>query len=439
VRAYDVIYKKRQKEELSKKEIEFIVACYNNGDIADYQMAAFLMAIFFAGMSDDEIFYLTNAMINSGQRMDLSSLNMPSVDKHSTGGIGDGTSLIVAPVVASLGVCVPMMAGRGLGYTGGTLDKLESIPGFRTNIDKTEFLNILDLNGVAIIGQTSEIAPVDEKMYALRDVTATVESIPLICSSIMSKKIAEGTENLVLDVKIGSGSFMKSYANAKILSEKMVNIGKKFGVNTSVVISDMDTPLGNCAGNALEIRQAIEILKGTLKNDLYELSIFLSALMIYSVKKANSLQEAKILAEKQINNGNALEKFKRIVHLQGGDVKVIEEPQQLLPKAKHKLEIKSNQEGFVTAVNSNRIGIAEMLSGAGRTKKEDTIDYSAGIILYKKTNDYVKKGETLAEVLYNRSENIEEAVTIIKDAYIISKNKNENIKLIKEINYVQRK
>ncbi|MDR2398830.1 MAG: thymidine phosphorylase [Endomicrobium sp.] len=433
MRVYDIIFKKRNGQKLSKEEIDFLIFKYNNGDIPDHQMSAFLMAAFLNGMDDDETFLLTDAMINSGDRLDLSFLDMPIADKHSTGGVGDGTSFIVSPIVASLGICVPMMAGRGLGHTGGTLDKLESIPGFRTNIDKKEFIDILESSGAAIIGQTFEIAPVDKKMYALRDSTATVESISLISASIMSKKIAEGTKSLVLDVKAGNGAFMKKDSDAKNLAQKMINIGKNFGLNISAVVTDMNSPLGKCVGNSLEIEQAINILKGKLKNDLSELSIYLSALMILNVKKTSSLKEAQDLAQKQIDNGKALEKFTEIIRLQGGNTKVVDNPDDVLPKAKYSKKFVAKKSGYISNIDTRSIGIAEMLTGAGREKKEDKIDYSAGIIFHKKLNEYVKKDEVIADLIYNSSDHIDEAEMVMSDAYIISNNENKNIHMAERV------
>lgn len=435
MRAYDIIYKKRSLQTLSKEEIDFMVFNYNNGEIADYQMSAFLMSVFFAGMTDEETFYLTDAMANSGDIMDLSFLDMPTADKHSTGGVGDGTSLILAPVVASAGVCVPMMSGRGLGHTGGTLDKLESIPGFRVNVDKKEYLEFLEYANIALIGQTQEIAPVDKKMYALRDATATVESIPLICASIMSKKIAEGAQTLVLDVKTGNGAFMKSYKDAKDLAMKMISIGKAFKRNISAVITDMDTPLGNCAGNAIEVKQAIEILKGNLKNDLSELSVELAAMMLFNSKKAPNIESARVLAADQISSGAALEKFRQTIKMQGGNPAVIDDPDAILPKAKNSLKIKTSKSGYISHMRTRDIGIAAVMTGAGRNKKEDPVDHSAGIMLYKKTGDYVKEGEVVAELLYNSSANIDEAINIMMDSCIVSEENVQKPQLIKEIIY----
>jgi pyrimidine-nucleoside phosphorylase len=431
MRVYDIIYRKRDKQELTKQEIGFMVSRYNNGDIPDYQMSAFLMSVFFNSMTDDEIFYLTTAIVNSGDRLDLSSIEAPIVDKHSTGGVGDGTTLIVVPIAASLGICVPSMAGRGLGHTGGTIDKLESIPGFRTNTDKKEFLGYLNYAGAAIVSQNSEIAPADKKLYVLRDATASVESVPLICASIMSKKIAEGTKALVLDVKVGDGAFMKNFSDAKTLAKKMLAIGKRFNMNVSAILTDMNTPLGNCAGNSIEVKQAIEILKSNLKNDLYELSLALAGLMILICKKATSLEQAKQMAQQQIDNGKALEKFREIIKMQGGNPKVIDYPDKALPQAKNSLAIKADKNGFISNMRVRNIGVAGMLLGAGRERKEDAIDASAGIIFNKKTGDFVEKGEIIAELLYNSPKNIEAAENIMKDSYLISDSKNEYA-LIKE-------
>ncbi|MDR1941717.1 MAG: thymidine phosphorylase [Endomicrobium sp.] len=433
MRVYDIIYKKRNGGSLSKKEIEHMVFNYNNGAVPDYQASAFLMAVFLKGMDDEEIFNLTEAMINSGDVLDLSRFDLPSADKHSTGGVGDATSIIVAPVAASLGICVPMMVGRGLGHTGGTLDKLESIPGFRGNSDKSEFLGYLEYAGAAIIGQTAEIAPVDKKMYALRDAAACVESIPLICASIMSKKIAAGAKNLVLDVKTGSGAFMKNIGDSIELAKKMIAIGKKFNRNVSALITDMNEPLGSCAGNALELKQAIEILKGNLKNDLYELSAVLCAYMILKSGKAATLKEARAAADRQIDCGKALEKFRQIIKMQGGDPKVIDFPDKILPQAQKSVLVKALKTGYISSIDARSVGIASMMTGAGREKKEDPIDYSAGAVLYKKTGDYVKEGETVAELFYNCAAKIEEALTVMNGAYAISEQEPAKNELIKEI------
>jgi pyrimidine-nucleoside phosphorylase len=435
MRVYDIIYKKRNGGSLSKQEIEHMIFNYNNGVIPDYQAAAFLMAVFINGMNDEEIFNLTGAMIRSGDVLDLSRFDSPTVDKHSTGGVGDGTSIIIAPVVSSLGICVPMMVGRGLGHTGGTLDKLESIPGFRGNSDKNEFLGYLEYAGAAIIGQTAEIAPVDKKMYALRDATACVESIPLICASVISKKIAEGAQNLVLDVKTGSGAFMKTPRDSAELAKKMIAAGKKFGRNVSALITDMNVPLGSCVGNSLEVKQAVEILKGSLKNDLYELSAVLCAYMILQAGKAKTLDEARAMADRQIDSGKALEKFRQIIKMQGGDPKVLDFPDKILPKAEKSIAVKASKTGYIFSMDARSVGIASMMTGAGREKKEDSIDYSAGAFLYKKTGDYVKEGETIAELFYNAGAKIEEAAAVMSAAYAVSDFEPAKNELIKEILY----
>lgn len=433
MRAYDLIYKKRNGEVLTKQEIEFMIIRYSNGDIPDYQMAAFLMAVFLKGMTDEEVYNLTDIMAHSGDIMDWSLLSNTSADKHSTGGVGDGTSLILAPIVAAAGVCVPMMSGRGLGHTGGTLDKLESIPGFRTNFDNKEFFEIAERAGFALVGQSQTIAPADKKIYALRDSIAAVESIPLISASIMSKKIAGGAKTLVLDIKTGSGAFMSSYDLSKELAQKMMVIGNTFGIKTSALITDMDSPLGDCAGNANEMKQAILILKGGIKNDLSYLSIELAADMIFGAKKASSMEEARIIAQEQIDNGKALEKFKTLIRLQGGKEKVIDDPDSVLPlKTKDSARIKANKTGYISQMRTRDIGIACSVSGAGRQKKEDKIDPAAGIYFYKKTGDFVKEGEDIASVESNSKDALEQAVLIMNNAYIISETKPVERVIIKE-------
>ncbi len=431
MRAYDIIFKKRNGTSLNRDEILFIVNEYNNGELPDYQMASFLMAVFLKGFNDNETFWLTDAMTKTGKILNLKQIGI-TADKHSTGGVGDGTSLVVAPIVASCGIYVPMMSGRALGHTGGTLDKLESIPGFNVNLDTKQFLKILKKNKVALIGQTEEIAPVDKKMYALRDVTATVESIPLICASIMSKKIAEGAENIILDVKFGNGAFMQNYSDAKKLAEKMIQTGKFFKRKMAAVLSDMNSPLGNAVGNSLEVIQSIETLKGNVKNDFYDLCIELSALMIYRAGVSKNLENAKKLAEKQISSGKALEKFRDIIIIQNGNHKVIDN-YLLLPKAKETVYIKSTKTGFINSVNTRDIGIASCMLGAGRLKKEDKIDYAAGIIINKKTGDFVKSGEILAKLYFNKCKNSEFIKKMIQSSYNISDRKTQKINLVKDI------
>ena len=431
MRIYDIIYKKRNGEKLTKEEISFVIDGYNKAKIPEYQISAFLMAVYFSGLDDNETFYLTQAMTNSGKVLDLSFLDGPTADKHSTGGVGDGTSLVIAPVLAACDIYVPMMSGRALGHTGGTLDKLEAIPGFNVNLNIKQFIKILKKNKFAMIGQTKEIAPVDKKMYALRDVTATVESIPLICSSIMSKKIAEGAKNILLDVKTGDGAFMSDYKKAKILAKKMVETGKKFGRNMTAVISDMNSPLGNQIGNSLEVIQTIEVLKNNIKNDFYDLCIELSALTIMQTKKAKDIKQARAIAQKAISSGYALEKFIKMIECQGGNAKVADN-YSLLGKAKNEYIIKAQKTGYIGCIQTRQLGICSCMLGAGRLKTEDKIDWTAGITIYKKTGDVVKKGDIVAKLFYNKAA-VEPIANTVKEAFKICTIKPKRIKLIKDI------
>ncbi|MBQ4178296.1 MAG: thymidine phosphorylase, partial [Elusimicrobia bacterium] len=365
MRAYDVIYKKRNGQKLSKEEISFMIEGYTKHEIADYQMSAFLMSVYFQNLDDEETFYLTNAMANSGEILDLSFLDGPTADKHSTGGVGDGTSLLIAPILASCDIYVPMMSGRALGHTGGTLDKLESIPGFNVNLDIKEFISVLKKNKFAMIGQTKEVAPVDKRTYALRDVTATVESIPLICSSIMSKKIAEGAQNILLDVKTGNAAFIQEYEKSKMLAEKMVSVGKKFGRNMTAVITDMDEPLGTAVGNSLEVIQTIEALKNKTDNDFVRLSIDLAAFSILQVGLTKTFEQAQSLAKEKITSGQALDKFIKMIELQKGNAKVVDD-YSVFGKAKNVCYVKAKETGYLKFSNTRNIGIASCLLGAGR-------------------------------------------------------------------------
>lgn len=418
MRAYDIIYKKRNGEKLSQEEISFMIDGYTNGEIADYQMSAFLMAIFFKSLDDEEIFALTKSMAESGDILDLSFLDGPTADKHSTGGVGDGTSLVIAPVLAACGVYVPMMSGRALGHTGGTLDKLESIPGFNVNLDKEEFIKVLKENKFAMIGQTKEVAPVDKKMYALRDVTATVESIPLICSSIMSKKIAEGAANILLDVKTGDAAFIRKYEDSKLLAQKMVNIGKMFGRNMKAVITDMDEPLGNVAGNSLEIIQTIDVLKKKIENDFSELSFDLSAYTLVQTGISKNFDEAKKLVKEKVSSGKAFEKFVKMIELQNGDTRVVDDD-SVFGKAEKVYRVTAEKDGYMKYVHTRNIGIASCLLGAGRLKVEDKIDPVSGIIFKKKSGDKVSKNEVLFELHYNKAD-IENVLKILNTSYIIT-------------------
>ncbi|MBR3249458.1 MAG: pyrimidine-nucleoside phosphorylase [Clostridia bacterium] len=404
---YDIIDKKRQDKVLNKEEIEYFVTGYTKGNIPDYQMSALLMAICCNGMSTRELTDLTITMANSGDKLDLSPVNGVTVDKHSTGGVGDKTTLIVAPIVASLGCKVAKMSGRALGFTGGTIDKLESIEGYKTNIEEKQFIDQVNRIGIGLIGSSKNLAPADKKIYALRDVTATVQSIPLIASSIMSKKIAAGSECIVLDIKVGSGAFMKNFIQGAKLARTMVNIGKMAGRKTVAVVTNMNAPLGNEIGNNLEVKEAIETLKGKGPKDLTDLCINLSTemLMLCTNKKKD---ECEKLVKKSITDGLAFNKFKELVINQGGNIEQIDNP-DLFEKAKYSVEIKAPRLGHIIKMNTSEIGRVSSILGAGRETKEDAIDYSAGITIMKKTGDYVKKGETIAILHTNKEDIIEEA------------------------------
>lgn len=396
----DVIDHKRNGSALTKEEISAFVEGYTNGEIPDYQASALLMAIYFNGMTDEEQANLTMQMLNSGDRLDLSDIPGIKVDKHSTGGVGDKTSIPLAPMVAALGIPVPMISGRGLGHTGGTLDKLEAIPGFEMERSEAEFKKQVRDIKVAIVGATGNVAPADKKIYALRDVTDTVDSIPLIAGSIMSKKIASGTDALVLDVKTGTGAFMKEEADAVKLANALVKIGKSVGMNCMALISDMNQPLGNMVGNALEIQESIAILKGEGPEDITELVMTLGSQMVVLAKKAATLAEARAKLEEVVANGSALEVFRQMIVAQGGDPRVIEDP-TLMPQAKYHFELPAPQAGYVTKMTADEIGIAAMLLGGGRQAKTDVIDYAVGIELHKKVGDAVAEGESLLTIHSN--------------------------------------
>ncbi|MDT2736458.1 pyrimidine-nucleoside phosphorylase [Enterococcus pseudoavium] len=403
MRMVDLIEKKRNGNILSKEEIDFIITGYTDGSIPDYQMSALLMAIFYQDMTDEEISHLTLAMANSGEIIDLSSIEGIKVDKHSTGGVGDTTTLVLAPLVASVGVPVAKMSGRGLGFTGGTLDKFESIPGFKIELSDQEFIDIVNKSKVAVIGQSGNLAPADKKLYALRDVTATVDSIPLIASSIMSKKIAAGADAIVLDVTTGDGAFMKDIEDAKRLAKTMVRIGKLAGRQTMAVISDMSEPLGEAIGNSLEIVEAIDTLKGHGPEDLTEMCYVLGSQMVVLAGKSETLEEARTLLKEALESGRALEKFREMVKDQGGDVTVIDQTEKILT-AKYEIELPAQTSGYVTKLVANEIGIAAMLLGAGRKTKEDDIDHAVGIKLHKKIGDRVTEGESLLTIYANSNE-----------------------------------
>lgn len=401
MRMFDIIAKKRDGKVLTSEEIEFFVNGYVNGDIPDYQISALLMAIYLNGMNVDETTTLTMLMARSGEVIDLSSIPGIKVDKHSTGGVGDKTTFIISPIVASCGVPVAKMSGRGLGHTGGTIDKMESIPGMKTNIDREEFFDIVRNVGACVIGQSGNIVPADKKLYALRDVTATIESIPLIASSIMSKKLAAGSDAILLDVKTGSGAFMKTTDEAIELAKAMVAIGEKVGRKTIALITDMDRPLGKSIGNALEMKEVCDTLKGKGPKDLTELCLTLATNMLYLAGKG-SLDDCYDLAKDALESGKAFEKLKEMVKAQGGDVSVIEDNSKF-ESSKVAKGLAAAQEGYIYSMDTEKCGVASMILGAGREKKEDTIDYSAGVIIHKKIGDYVKRGDLIAS-LYSSSE-----------------------------------
>lgn len=417
MRMYDMIKKKRDGAILSEEEITAFIDGYVKGDIPDYQASALCMAIYFKGMTPSETFFLTKAICNSGEKLDLSGIKGIKADKHSTGGVGDKTTLIVAPIVASLGVTVAKMSGRGLGHTGGTVDKLEAIPGFNTELSGEDFTKNVNEIGIALVGQSKDLAPADKLLYALRDVTATVDSLPLIASSIMGKKLAADDDCIVLDVKTGSGAFMKTLPDSRALAEAMVDIGKKAGKKIVALITDMDVPLGNSIGNSLEVIEAIETLKGRGPKDLTELSVALSANILFLAGKG-SYEECERLALGAISNGKALETFIKMVKAQGGDVSVIENTESF-PKARFSYEITAENDGYITSVDTEGYGVSALLLGAGRSKKDDVIDSTAGIILNKKTGDYVKKGDVIA-VLYANNESLfrKSAETLIASTVI---------------------
>lgn len=431
MRMYDIIENKRNGRELSKEEINFFVKGYTDGSIPDYQASAFCMAVYFKGMTEKETVILTEAMANSGDTVDLSMFGNFSADKHSTGGVGDKTSLIVAPIVAALGGKVTKMSGRGLGHTGGTVDKLESITGYKTTLSQEEFISQIEKVGMAIIGQSGNLTPADKKLYALRDVTATVDSIPLIVSSIMSKKIAAGSHNIVLDVKCGSGAFMKTLEQAEILAEEMVKIGKGCGRNMAAVITDMDRPLGSAIGNSLEVIEAVKVLKGETDNDLKEVCTAIAAEMIslvYSVTRDEALNRVN----EALDSGKAFEKMKEWISAQGGNTDCIDNT-ELFAKTEYSFEILSETDGYITSMDTEKIGLTSVILGAGRAAKEDSIDYSAGILISKKTGDKIKKGEKIAALLTNNKESLADAEKMYNSAISVSSEKPEPKPLIYKI------
>ncbi|WP_424160823.1 pyrimidine-nucleoside phosphorylase [Bacillus amyloliquefaciens] len=427
MRMVDLIVKKQNGKELTTEEIQFFVKGYTDGSIPDYQASALAMAIYFQDMTDQERADLTMAMVNSGETIDLSAIEGIKVDKHSTGGVGDTTTLVLAPLVAALGVPVAKMSGRGLGHTGGTIDKLEAIEGFHVELSKDEFIKLVNRDKVAVIGQSGNLTPADKKLYALRDVTGTVNSIPLIASSIMSKKIAAGADGIVLDVKTGAGAFMKTDEDAVNLAKAMVRIGNNVGRQTMAVISDMSQPLGFAIGNALEVQEAIDTLRGEGPEDLNELVLTLGSQMVVLAKKAETLEEARTKLQEVMKNGKALEKFKEFLSNQGGDASVVDDPSKL-PQAAYKIDVPAKEAGVVSEIVADEIGVAAMLLGAGRATKEDEIDLAVGIMLRKKVGDKVEKGEPLVTLYANR-ENVDDVTAKVYDNIRISE-KAEAPKLI---------
>jgi pyrimidine-nucleoside phosphorylase len=414
-RAIDVIRKKRDAVELSHTEIEALISGYTRGEMPDYQMSAWLMAVVLRGMTRAETAALTDAMLRSGEVLDLSSLPARKVDKHSTGGVGDKTSLVLAPLAAAAGVAVPMISGRGLGHTGGTLDKLESIPGFSVNLSVAEFRRVLDRCGCAMIGQTAEIAPADRKLYALRDVTGTVESPYLICASIMSKKLAEGIDALLLDVKTGSGAFMKSEKDAAFLAELMVETGERMGKRTVALITDMDQPLGNMIGNGLEVVEVIDVLRDEGPADLRELCLELAGWMLHMGGVSNTVAEGKRRSAELIASGQALEKFRMMIELQGGDPRVVDDPKRL-PQSQHTMQVTIPRTGYLASVQCEQIGTACVILGGGRERKEDSVDPAVGIVLHKKVGDELSAGEPIATIHYNSETRAQQAKQLVQNS-----------------------
>jgi pyrimidine-nucleoside phosphorylase len=432
MRAVDIIRKKRDAGELTREEIEFLVRGATDDSVPDYQLAAWLMAVVWRGMSQAELAALTEAMLHSGQVLDLSDVPGVKVDKHSTGGVGDKTSLVIAPIVAAAGLPVPMISGRGLGHTGGTLDKLEAIPGFNVNLSLADFRRVLKECGCALIGQTPEIAPADKKLYSLRDVTATVESPYLICASIMSKKLAEGIDALVLDVKTGDGAFMKKETDAVYLAELMVETGKRMGKKMVALITDMEQPLGCKVGNALEVEECLEVLAGGGPEDLRQLCLDLSAWMLTLGGKCKKVSQGCEIASEMISSGRARDRFREIIRLQGGDAEVVDDPGRL-PKAKQMAKAFTMKAGYITAIHCEQVGVASMLLGGGREKKEDSVDPAVGVVLEKKVGDEVKAGSALCTIHFNSEERKGEALAMLGGSFVIGPKKPAARPLVRRI------
>lgn len=429
MRALDIILKKRDGFELTRNEISFFITNYLEGKISDYQMSVLLMAIFFRGMSAKETTYLTQAMMNSGEVFDLSEIPGVKVDKHSTGGVGDKVSLILAPLVASCGVPVPMVSGRGLGHSGGTLDKLESIPGFNTKLTKRQFIKIIKKNGFAMMGQTENFVPADKKMYALRDVTGTVESIPLISASIMSKKLAEGSDAIVFDVKTGSGAFMRTFDDSVTLASSLVRIGTEMGRETIALITDMNQPLGRYIGNALEVKESLEVLNGKGPEDLINITVELGSYMLVLGKRVKDLDSAKKILNEKLKNNDALDCFYNMVKLQDGDVESVKDISRL-PTAKNQFKLRANSSGYIQSMDTTMIGNSACILGAGRQKYTDIIDPAVGLIFHKKIGDKVIEKDIIVTIDYNNSENLREAIELLSKAIRIGRKKVSPPKLI---------
>ncbi len=428
---YEIIKKKRDQHILTEDEIEFVVQGYTKGTIPDYQMAALLMAIFLRGMNAEESHIYTNALLHSGETIDLSDIEGIKVDKHSTGGVGDKVSIVLAPIVAAAGVPVPMISGRGLGHTGGTLDKLESIPQFRVNLDINEFKSILKQIGVCLIGQTETLVPADKKIYALRDVTATIESIPLITGSIMSKKIAEGINALVLDIKTGSGAFMQKYEQAKELAKQLITTGERFGIRTVAYMTNMDQPLGKAIGNWLEIMECMDVLNGGGPKDLIELTLTLAGAMIYLGEKAHSIEQGKEIAQQMLDSGKAKEKFLEIVKAQNGDPVFLLQP-ETYPQPKYAMEVKATEKGFIKRIDALEVGLTAVMLGAGRQKAEDQIDPKAGILIHKKAGEWADPNSPIMTIYTDKKEILEPAVQRLQAAVSYSSSEPDTEPLIFE-------
>ncbi|HHT50179.1 MAG TPA: pyrimidine-nucleoside phosphorylase [Eubacteriaceae bacterium] len=428
MRIYDIILKKREGNILTKEEIEYFVEGYTQGIIPDYQASAFMMALYFQKMNREETVFLTKAMVNSGDILDLSSIKGRKVDKHSTGGVGDTTTLVVAPLVAAAGVPVAKMSGRGLGHTGGTIDKLESFRGFRAEISKEEFIRNVKTSKISIASQTGNLAPADKKLYALRDVTATVDNLSLIAASIMSKKLAAGADAIVLDVKTGRGAFMKNIKDSIDLARTMVEIGNGLGKETIAIISNMDQPLGRTVGNAMEVAEAINTLKGNGPADLFELSMAIATQMLILAKLVEGEREAREKLERVIKDGSALEKFRELIIAQGGDARAIKQP-ELLPQAKYIIDLKSPQDGFIKEIKADEVGLTALMLGAGRDRKDSKIDLEVGIYLCKKVGEEVKKGEVIAKI-HSNNKGIENIISRLMNSFVFTNDKIYPPKLI---------